>query len=564
MTTMMLLTTTSLFSLLLLLHLQCLIGPLVLGLLRENNGERNDTAPGQVCHAKNLHLSPASSVDINHTIDMYVSFTLDYSHCRDQSVVIHFARMKPEPPNDEISTQSKFEILQFASYQHSWNFHPYQSSFIYHGKLEKLQPSTDYWYRIYIGNETEIGNDTSSNPIPFTTPTALGQPTTLAIVGDWGQTSSSMKTMELIWKATVAATTATGLDPKSGQVWQRRSLFRSGHYRVLTRSDKMSPSPPPPPVSAILVVGDLSYANGHLPSWESWLTQMQQPLFQSTPILIAAGNHELECDGRNFQIFQAYEHYFRTPDHEPPTDWRPVPVSQRWQGCTHTSEELWSVYEGGNSYYQYRQGLAHLIVLNSYTNTSVGSPQYQWLQHVLDHKVDRTVTPWLIISFHCPLHTTFRGHNHEINPQVMGDAMEPLFVRYQVNMVFSGHQHAYVRSYAMRHGQVDPHGKGPIYWTVGTGGDSHSLGPLHQQEAWVAARDHMMFGAGQLQLINATHAHWERLLLLPLDDVSAERTDSVWVENYYVPPQTINSVASLALQEDEDEEEMTMEAMAIQ
>jgi hypothetical protein len=38
-----------------------------------------------------------------------------------------------------------------------------------------------------------------------------------------------------------------------------------------------------------------------------------------------------------------------------------------------------------------------------------------------------------------------------------------------------------------------------------------------------------MFGAGQLQLINATHAHWERLLLLPLDDARAETTDSVWV-----------------------------------
>jgi hypothetical protein len=41
-----------------------------------------------------------------------------------------------------------------------------------------------------------------------------------------------------------------------------------------------------------------------------------------------------------------------------------------------------------------------------------------------------------------------------------------------------------------------------------------------------------MFGAGQLQLIYAVHAHLERLLFLPLDDVAAERTDSVWVDNY--------------------------------
>lgn len=528
----LLLAMTSLFILLLLLlmtlHLQSLVRLVAATMLQKKQTENT-------CTAKNIHISPASSVDrISNTIDMYVSFTLDYPHCRDESVTIYFALMSSEkqPTDDDkisISTQTEFEILQFESFRHSWNVKPYQSSFIYHGILEKLQSSTDYWYRIQVGND-----DTPPlNSIPFTTPTALGQPTTLAIVGDWGQTSSSMQTMELIWNATQGRKTTT-LHSKDGLRYgqQRNYLTRSSKNNAL-----LSILPPPnPSVSAVLVLGDLSYANGQLPLWESWLTKMQQPLFQSTPLLVAAGNHELECDARDYKIFQPYENYFRTPHHRSPTDWQPVPISQRWRSCTHPSQQLWSVYEGGNSYYQYRQGLAHLIVLNSYTNTSVGSPQYLWLQDVLEQQVDRTITPWLIIAFHAPFYSTFRGHNHEINPQIMNEAMEPLFVQYQVNMVFSGHHHAYVRSYPMRHGQVDPHGIGPVYFTVGTGGDSHSLGPLHRNNnKWVAARDHTTFGAGQLQFVNATHAHWKRLLWSS-NVVSVEKTDEVWLENYFVTP----------------------------
>jgi hypothetical protein len=76
---------------------------------------------------------------------------------------------------------------------------------------------------------------------------------------------------------TVATTTvAASLDPKYGQSWQRRSLLRSGENRFCPGSTKRLLTPPQPPDLAVWVVGELSYANGHLPSWESWLTQMQR------------------------------------------------------------------------------------------------------------------------------------------------------------------------------------------------------------------------------------------------------------------------------------------------
>ena len=63
-------------------------------------------------------------------------------------------------------------------------------------------------------------------------------PTSLALVGDLGQTENSTKTMHHILKATQVL---------AGDV---------------------------PPVSALLIAGDLSYADGDPHRWESWLELM--------------------------------------------------------------------------------------------------------------------------------------------------------------------------------------------------------------------------------------------------------------------------------------------------
>ncbi|KAG7372889.1 calcineurin-like phosphoesterase [Nitzschia inconspicua] len=468
-----------------------------------NDGPRNikrKSNPDEIscCMAQNIHIEPGSSVRTDGTVDMYISFTLPFPDCKNLNVTITYDCSPAE--NTPPVTVPLTRFIQFESYENAWNTKPQPSSYIFHGLLEQLPASaTDCWYQIQHhmdrdSKQPSSPDDNNLSPkITFTTPTTLGQPSTLAIVADWGQTTDSIHTMELIKNATIRKSNET--------ILQNISL----------RTKKPIHNPPPlPVVSTLLVVGDLSYANGHLPSWETWLTSMQ-PLFQSTPLLVAAGNQELECDAHTYEIFRAYQHYFRTPNYHDPTDWR-----------------------------RFREGLAHVIVLNPYTPTNVGSVQYTWLQTVLQTEVDRTISPWLIVAFHCPFHTTFRGHNHEINSQIMKEAMEPLFLKYNVNVVFSGHQHSYVRSHPMRYGQVDTDGRSPIYMTVGTGGESHSLGPLHPRQGdWVAVRDHSTFGAGQLQLVNVTHAHWERLMD---DTTDPSLRDSVWIVNYYTT--TIKQIPS--------------------
>jgi hypothetical protein len=96
-----------------------------------------------------------------------------------------------------------------------------------------------------------------------------------------------------------------------------------------------------------------------------------------------------------------------------------------------------------------------------------------------------------------------------MNVKVMMDSMEPLFLQYRVNIIIQGHNHAYVRTHPMAGNNVDPSGKGPIYLTIGTGGDSHAGPAIHEEpEEWVARRDNLEYGFGSLFLANATHAHF--------------------------------------------------------
>jgi len=100
---------------------------------------------------------------------------------------------------------------------------------------------------------------------------------------------------------------------------------------------------------------------------------------------------------------------------------------------------------GDEAYYSFDYGDAHIIVLDTnsgYHPYTPGSPQYTWLVSDLQ-AAQASGIRWIIAFFHHPPYSS-ASHGGDANVQ---QYLVPLFEQYGVNMVFSGHDHDYERSY---------------------------------------------------------------------------------------------------------------------
>jgi len=457
---------------------------------------RRESYASYDCLPSRIHLAQSNNVLVG-VVSMTVSYSLDHEKCAHAQPTVVYGR--GDRPEGQVRDEKP---LQF-NYTSSKSNGMYKSDWIYHTILPDLEAGNEeYWYRIEVQQQQQQQPPTPpKNPhqskrlrgaqpaiagttphYVFRTPPMPGSPTTLALVGDLGQTANSSQTMFHIWQA--ATTNASSRLP-----WNKHN-----HH----------------PVTNVLIAGDMSYADSDPLRWTSWM-ELVEPLARGTSLAVAAGNHEIECDTTTNEIFVPYEHWFRNPNRIQDAVRLPVTEEYRktlWDGSCSAPSAFQGHYDYGNAFYSYQHGLVHVIVLGSYSDATVGSVQYQWLQHELQ-SVDRQVTPWLLVSFHSPLYTTFQGHVDEIEAVNMKQAMEPLFVEFGVNLVISGHDHGFMKTHSLAYGQVDPTGLSPVYLTLGAGGnrEGHSSGYRQEEpEAWVAERNLEEYGYGHLYVPNATHA----------------------------------------------------------
>jgi 3',5'-cyclic AMP phosphodiesterase CpdA len=111
--------------------------------------------------------------------------------------------------------------------------------------------------------------------------------------------------------------------------------------------------------------------------------------------------------------------------------------------------ELWNM--GGERYYTYRKKNVRFFALDS---NYMDPEQLEWLEGELRRSRDE----WKIAYFHHPLYSSGARHGSEVD---LRRALEPLFVRYGVDVVFSGHDHIYER--------IKPQ-RGIHYFVSGAGG----------------------------------------------------------------------------------------------
>jgi len=107
---------------------------------------------------------------------------------------------------------------------------------------------------------------------------------------------------------------------------------------------------------------------------------------------------------------------------------------------------------GGERYYSYARNNVRFFVLDS---NFLDPKQLAWFETSLEDARES----WKIAYFHHPLYSDGGRHGSEVDLRVR---LEPIFLKYGVNVVYSGHDHIYER--------LKPQ-KGISYFVCGAGGE---------------------------------------------------------------------------------------------
>eukprot|EP01018_Ginkgo_biloba_P012847 Gb_30479 [translate_table: standard] len=294
------------------------------------------------------------------------------------------------PPRATISaplqTNSDTDPQQGESTSYSYLL--YRSGLIHHVLIGPLETNTVYYYRCGgYGPEYSFKTPPANFPITF------------AVVGDLGQTGWTYSTLQHI---------------------QERNH------------------------DALLLPGDLSYADYVQPLWDSF-GRLVEPLASARPWMVTEGNHDVEKIPLLKRPFKAYNARWRMPFEESASN--------------------------SNLYYSFEVAGVHIVMLGSYTDYGTDSDQYKWLRGELSG-VDRSRIPWLIVLLHAPWYNT----NTAIKTRVYKNKVEPC-----------GPIHITIGDGGNREGLA-----------------SVFQNPQPQLSIFREAS----FGHGQFVVYNATHAHW--------------------------------------------------------
>jgi len=160
-------------------------------------------------------------------------------------------------------------------------------------------------------------------------------------------------------------------------------------------------------VDFIIHTGDMMTDGKWKYQWyKQWFTP-GKAMFKNAPVLIAVGNHEYPW------LEKSFWNYFY-PDHS-------------------------QFYNKG--YYSYQNGNIFFIHLNPFQPFEPGSKQYLWLENTLKN----CNLPFIVVALHL---SAFTGAAHAKDEAVKSarQVLVPLFQKYNVNFVVSGHDHVYDRS----------------------------------------------------------------------------------------------------------------------
>eukprot|EP01126_Amoeba_proteus_P035828 TRINITY_DN3623_c0_g1_i3.p1 TRINITY_DN3623_c0_g1~~TRINITY_DN3623_c0_g1_i3.p1 ORF type:complete len:512 (+),score=66.55 TRINITY_DN3623_c0_g1_i3:291-1826(+) len=260
----------------------------------------------------------------------------------------------------------------------------------------------------------------------------------------------------------------------------------------------------------LLHIGDLSYAVGRAYRWDMWMNEIQS-VSSRVPYMVTLGNHEYDFVGQDFQ--PKWGNYyndsgvlsltqicpFNQPSHHSDTSLFfqdgecGIPTRKRfimpWDSTADLPPRLGSTTEDMKHirwWYSYNLGNIHFIVLSMEHNFTTSSEQWKWM--VRDMKtVNRSITPWLVVAGHRPLYSSGTSDvgDYHISEHLRQE-LEIMMLRFQVDLVFTGHYHNYERTCPV-YRQVCLK-RAPVHILVGTGGIDNEDEWIEPEPEWSVFR----------------------------------------------------------------------------
>ena len=213
----------------------------------------------------------------------------------------------------------------------------------------------------------------------------------------------------------------------------------------------------------VLALGDLSYDSGA----KCWL-KIIKPIAEKTKIAI--GNHEVESSKK--------------------------------------LKDYLNAFNLKKQYYSFNYQNVHFLALSTEISYDEGSKQYKFAEKDLEKYSNDETIDWIVVFYHKQAYSSGGGLPDETD---FRKAYHPLFDKYNVDLAFQGHHHAYERMYPIifnddsknkpivsakdkvkENSNVFQNPDGTIFLTVGTGGAESMT--VSKSKPFSAAKEDGKFG----------------------------------------------------------------------
>jgi len=193
------------------------------------------------------------------------------------------------------------------------------------------------------------------------------------------------------------------------------------HRRVMDRAASEVPD-------FVLGTGDWVDAGDRTDLWQTFF-DVERPVLRDNVLFPALGNHDRQGRGRTADNFRAF---FSLPENSPDPE----------------------------RYYAFSYGTARFLVLDSNSGSFALTDQTAWIEReLIAARQDKDIHHIFVVMHHPPYSISLHGGQRDLR-----ERWTPLFEKYGVEAVFSGHDHNYQRG--ERHGVhyfVSGGGGAPLY-----------------------------------------------------------------------------------------------------